>query len=166
MSLPWIKSSSSSKLLPKALMPRHPRSLKILNWIASSVISRKAEFQHLLHKLNIDIACVFETFLKPYISFCIPHYSIYRTYRVLNRILSPTELDFILPKATTDVLAIGDFNAKNTTYHCKSTNGAGVALINYANLKLEIQLHVPSEPTRSPVYQQNPDILDITISIN
>ena len=195
-------------------MPRHPRSLKILNWNASSVISKKAEFQHLLHRLSIDIACVSETFLKPHISFNIPHYSIYRTDRVThgggtailikstiphahtpltnltnietttialylgkdkillsacykppNKILFPSDLDAILPRATTAV-AIGDFNAKNTVYHCNSTNSAGVTLLNYANLKPDIQLHIPSEPTRSPLTYQNPDILDIAISIN
>lgn len=56
-------------------------SLKILNWNAHSVASKKLELTMFLKDANIDIAAITETHLKPNISFCLPEHNITRLDR-------------------------------------------------------------------------------------
>lgn len=61
-------------------MPKTARSIKILNWNARIVLNNKSEITH-LHSHNVDVECIFETYLKPAHSFRIRNYSVSRNDR-------------------------------------------------------------------------------------
>jgi hypothetical protein len=63
------------------------------------------------------------------------------------------------------VIAAGDFNAKNTSWHCRTTNANGRALLEFASNN-DATIVAPVEPTHHNTVNSLADIFDIAITRN
>lgn len=61
------------------------RQLKLLNWNANGLRSKRASFIQFLSMNNVDVACVTETHFLPNETFTLPGYTIYRCDRVADK---------------------------------------------------------------------------------
>lgn len=57
------------------------KQLRILYWNAEGIKGRKHEFTHILKELDVDVALLNETFLKPQMNFKLAGYKVYRSDR-------------------------------------------------------------------------------------
>lgn len=91
--------------------------------------------------------------------------NIHSIYSPPSAKLDENELEVIF-NTNCPVIAAGDYNSKNITWNCNTTNENGRRLEQYAtNRKLEII--APKEPTHYPSNgMSNPDILDIALIKN
>ncbi|CAD6229471.1 GSCOCG00006611001-RA-CDS [Cotesia congregata] len=78
--------------------------------------------------------------------------------------IDTNELDKLI-KNTNKAILIGDFNAKHTTWKCKTNNTNGKILFNYAN-KNNLTILAPDRYTLYPANSNQPNIVDFAILKN